>query len=99
MVDTSVPKPFNARVQKFWNKVMRRCVSSQHFHEGSFEAGWICTIRLGRLQTEMDTVYNLHFLIKSFEQRSFNPLRYSQHIKKSFCFTNVLKLLKVLSSI
>jgi len=37
------------------------------------KAGWICTTWLGWLQTRMDKVCSLHFLIKCFEQRSVIP--------------------------
>ena len=59
--------------------IMRRCVSSQHFKEKLKEvkevlkAGWICTNWLGWLQSRMDAVCNLHYLIKCFEKRSFVP--------------------------
>jgi len=80
--------------------MMRRCVSSQHFKgklneaKEVLKAGWICTTWLGWLQTRMDEVCRLHFLIKCFEQRSFIPTWISlTSWEISFVFSSDLMLL------
>ena len=79
--------------------MMRRCVSSQHFKgklnkaKEVLKAGWICTTWSGWLQTRMDEVCSLRFLIKSFEQRSVIPTWISvTSWEISFGFANDLML-------
>jgi len=79
--------------------MMRRCVSSQHFKgklneaKEVLKAGWVCTTWLGWLQTRMDEVCSMHFLIKRFEQHSFDPTWISvTSWEISFGFANDLML-------
>jgi len=63
-------------------------------NQGSFESRMICTTWLGWLQTRMDEVCRLHFLIKCFEQRLFIPTWISlTSWEISFVFSTDLMLL------